>query len=85
MAQTRKHLLDALCEQQLDPVAVHDIGGVDDGLEYQSFGVHQQMALAAFYLLAAVKAADPTNTGGLDRLVVDTARAGLGIPSEAHA
>ena len=43
-------------DQQASTVAVLDIGRMHDGMEHQTLGVDQHMALLAFDLLAGVKA-----------------------------
>ncbi len=58
---------------------------MDGGREDEPLGVHEQMALAAFDLLAPVVAAHAADAGGLDGLRVNYARAGLRVASQAHA
>ena len=84
MMQPRKVRPDRLVQDRFHAVAVHDIGGMDHGTQHQSFGVHQQMALASFDLLVAVKAAWPTHITGLHGLAIDAAGAGLAITAEAE-
>jgi hypothetical protein len=72
-------------QQRLDALVVHHLGAVYLGLEHESFGVDQQMALSSFDLLASIVAAFfSAYPGSLDRLAIDYACAGLGIPLEAN-
>src|SRR3954454_14346708 len=45
-----------LVENQHGPVAVLDVGGVDDDAQRQSFGVDERVDLAALHLLGSVVA-----------------------------
>jgi hypothetical protein len=83
MTQPWKLPGDRFVQHQLDAVAVHEVGGMDDRAQHEAFGIHEQVALASFDLLATVKAALPTNAGGLHGLTVNAARAGLGVTAEA--
>src|SRR5215210_3232590 len=57
---------------------------MDLGLEHETLGVHQDVALSALHLLAAIVAAlFPANRGALHRLGVHHPRAGLGVPFQA--
>src|ERR671913_243352 len=57
---------------------------MDLGLEHETLGVHQDMALPALHLLAAIVAAlFPSHRGAFHRLRVHHARAGLGVPPQA--
>lgn len=85
MAQAWKLRPHRVCQQEFDPVAVHDVGRMDGDAEDASFGVHQHMAFASFDLLAAIIPAHPTDAGGLDRLAVNDPSAGLGITPQADA
>lgn len=40
VSQTRKNLLNAVREQELHPIAIHDVGSVDSDFEQQSFSIH---------------------------------------------
>jgi hypothetical protein len=71
-----------LQEQELDAVAVLDVGVVDPHFEHQLLRrVHQEVSLASLDLLGAVVstlfAAHP---GRFDRLAVDYPGAGLRVP-----
>jgi hypothetical protein len=58
---------------------------VDLGLEYETLGVHQDVAFSAFDLLASVVTPlFPAYRGALDRLGIHYARAGLRIPLQAN-
>jgi hypothetical protein len=58
---------------------------VDLGLEHESFGVDQQMALSAFDLLSSIVAAlFSAYPSSLDRLAIHYACAGLGVPLQAN-
>jgi len=39
-------------QQRFDPLVIHHLGAVDLGFEHEAFGVHQNVTLAAFDLLA---------------------------------
>ena len=41
-------------QQRLDPFVIHHLGAVDLGFEDETLGVHQDVALSAFDLLASV-------------------------------
>jgi len=56
-----------------------DIGGVNLHADQVALGVGDDMALAAFDLLARVEASRAAAFGGLDRLAVDDARRGAGL------
>jgi hypothetical protein len=59
---------------------------VDLGLEHESFGIDQQMALPAIDLLAAVVTAFlSAYPGGFDRLAIDYACTGLRISVQANS
>ena len=59
---------------------------MDLGLEHETLGVHQDMALPALHLLAAIVAAlFPSHRGAFHRLRVHHARAGLGVPPQADS
>jgi hypothetical protein len=56
---------------------------VDPGLDHEPFGVHEDVALAAPHLLAAVEAALlPAHPGGLRRLAVHDPRTRFGIAAK---
>ena len=74
-----REAMDDLGEQKRRAVTILDIGGVDDGMDQIALGVGQDMALAAFDLLAGIIAARTTALGGLDALAVDDAGAGRGF------
>jgi hypothetical protein len=58
MAQPGEHDVQSR-QHQRHPVAIRDVGGMDDHLEQEALGVNEDMALAAVDFLAAVIAADP--------------------------
>jgi len=58
-------------QHQLRPVAVLDVGRVDDDGEDQAERVDQEVSLAAVDLLTAVVAVRPPPFGRLDRLAVE--------------
>jgi hypothetical protein len=71
-------------QQELDAFTVLDLCTVDPRFEHQSLRVDQQVALASFdHLATVVTALFATHAGSLDRLTVDDACAGLGVPLEA--
>src|SRR5262249_56535478 len=61
-----------------------DAGGVRGPRQHESFSIDEQVAFAALDLLPPVVAAHAADAGGLDRLTVNNARAGLGIAPEPH-
>jgi hypothetical protein len=69
-------------EHELDPISVHDIGGVDVDRQEQPFRIDQNMAFAPNQFLGAIVAACSSHAGGLHRLTIDTAGAGLGIATQ---
>src|SRR5918995_387332 len=74
-----------MIQQHLDALVVHDLCAHDLCLEYEAFGVYQQMSLAALYLLSAVVATFfSTHSGRLNRLAIDDACAGLRVSLEAY-
>jgi site-specific DNA recombinase len=83
MSHAREQLLGVL-QEDLYAVAVEDAGRVDPRLEQQTLCIYENMAFAALYLLAPVVASLlSAHPGGLHRLGVHAARAGLGISPEA--
>jgi hypothetical protein len=71
-------------QQELDAFPVLDLCAVDPDSEHQSLGVHQQMSLASFDLLAAIVAAlFAAYARGFDRLAIHYGRGGLRVPLEA--
>src|ERR671912_264842 len=74
-----------MIQQHLDALVVHDLCAHDLCLEYEAFGVYQQMSLTALYLLPAIVAAlFSTHAGRLDRLAIDYSSTGLRVSLEAH-
>ena len=72
-------------QQELDAVAIGDVGGVDPDHEHQTLRVYEQMPLSSLDLLGSVVTALlPTDARGLHRLAIHYARAGLGVPPEAY-
>src|SRR5215216_5464234 len=72
-------------EQAPDAVLVGHLSAVDPGLDHQSLRVHEQVALPAADLLAAVEAPLLTaDAGGLGRLRVEDAGTRLGIPTRSR-
>src|SRR5215213_3039839 len=70
-------------QQQPDAVRVWHFCAVDPRLEYEAFGIDEQMALSAFDLLGGVETSLlDSHSGGLDRLGVHYARARLGVPAQ---
>src|SRR5215467_7078959 len=59
MPQPRERGGDRVAEQELYPIAVHDVGGVHRRRENEPFGIYEQMALAPLHLLAASKPRTP--------------------------
>jgi|SRR5688500_5437017 hypothetical protein len=72
--------------QRLDPFVIHHLGAVELGFEYETLGVHQDVALTPFDLLASVLTALlSAHRGALDRLAIHHAcTTGLGIPVQAN-
>jgi hypothetical protein len=84
MRKTRETSFGVL-QKRLDPIPVHEVGAMDLRLEHQSLGIDQEVALAAFDLLAAIVTAFfPANPGRFNRLAVNYPGAGLRVPLEAH-
>src|ERR671910_33308 len=74
-----------MIQQHLDALVVHDLCAHDLCLEYEAFGVYQQMSLTALYPLPVVVAAFfSTHAGRLDRLRIDDTRARLRVPVESN-
>src|SRR3954466_9960911 len=72
-------------KERLDPLVIHHFGTVNLGLEHESFGVYEQVALSAFHLLSTVVASLlPAHACGLDRLAVHHPGARFGISVLAH-
>src|SRR5215216_3406719 len=72
-------------EQAPDAVLVGHLSAVDPGLDHQSLRVHEQVALPAADLLAAVEAPLLTaDAGDLGRLRVEDAGTRLGISPKPH-
>jgi len=70
-------------EQTADAVLIGDPCAVHPGLDHQAFGVHQQMPLPAANLLASVEAPLlAAHAGGLSRLCINDASAGLGVSTQ---
>jgi hypothetical protein len=84
MLHTRQVGTYRRAQQQLHPLAVHDVGGVDVECDNEPFGVDQHMALAPDQLLGPVLPADASHAGGRDGLAVDAAGARLGIAVQPH-
>src|SRR5215217_1908720 len=58
-------------QQRLDALVVHNLCALDLGLEHETLGVHQDVALTAFYLLSTVVSTlFSAHSGALDRLGV---------------
>jgi hypothetical protein len=73
-------------QQQLDPVLVRDLGAVYLGFQDQSLRIHQEMALPAANLLAAVVSPRlSTHPACLSRLRIYYCATGLGISPEPSA
>jgi len=53
MRKARESLLRSM-QQRLDALVVHHLGAVDFRLEHETLGVHQDVALTAFYLITSV-------------------------------
>ena|SRR5215217_789883 len=53
MAEARKSRICPM-QQRLDPFVIHHLGAVDLGFEHETLGIHQEVALAPFDLLASV-------------------------------
>jgi hypothetical protein len=68
------------CQQQGDSGSVLKWGTVHFSFQYQALGVHQQMTLAPVHLFSPVITTDTAHHCSLDRLAVQDACAGLGIP-----
>lgn len=66
---------------QRQPIAILDVGGVDDDHQQQAQGVDQNVALAAVDLLAGVIAFGPAGFGGPHALAVDDASGRRGLPA----
>jgi len=66
---------------QRQPIAILDVGGVDDDHQQQAQGVDQNVALAAVDLLAGVIASGPAGFGGPHALAVDDASGRRGLPA----
>src|SRR3712207_4996748 len=67
------------------PLVVHHPGTVDLRLEHEAFGVYQQVALSALYLLASVVTAlFSAYCGTLDRLGIHYACTGVRISPQAN-
>ena len=58
MAQRRHPLADA-GEHQLGPLAITDVGGMDDGTHQEPERIDQQMAFASVQLLGPIVATRP--------------------------
>jgi hypothetical protein len=69
--------------QNLDALSVLNLRAMDLGFKHQALGVHQEMSLMTFDLLASVVTSLSSYTCGLYRLRIHYARAGLGISLEA--
>jgi len=72
-------------DQRDGAVAVLNVGAVDNHREQQAHGVDEDMAFAAFHLLARVIAARAAALGGLDRLAVDDAGGRTGLAALGFA
>src|SRR3712207_5009736 len=84
VAEARK-VLRCEIQQNLDALPILDLCAVDLGFEHWALRVHQEVALSAFDLLAAVVAAlFSAYAGRLDRLAIHYPRTGLRVPLEAH-
>src|SRR5215208_1057343 len=66
---------------QRQPIAILDVGGVDDDHQQQAQGVDQNVALAAVDLLAGVIASGAAGFGGPHALAVDDASGRRGLPA----
>ncbi len=72
-------------QERLDPFVIHHLGTVKLGCEHEAFGLYQQVTLTALELLASViTPIFPAYRGGLYRLGIHHARAGLRIPFQAN-
>jgi hypothetical protein len=70
VAQPREALADRL--EHIDrPVAVLNVGGMDQDEQHEATGVRDDMTLPALDLLARVIPANPAGFRGFDRLTVD--------------
>jgi hypothetical protein len=58
---------------------------MDLGSEHQTLRIYEQMALSALDLLAAIVSSLSSHTGGLHRLAIHYARAGLRFSLHAEA
>src|SRR3712207_3762297 len=72
-------------QQEHATFLVMKIGGMNLDLQDRTFGIDQELALAAFDLLAAVVAARPTRLGRLHGLAVDHRRGRLRVSSDRRA
>jgi len=64
-------------------VLVRDLGAVEAGFDHQPLGIHEDVALRAANLLAAVEAPLlAADARGLHRLRIHDAGAGLGVPTK---
>ena len=70
MAQPREAVADR-CQHIGSPVAVLDVGGMDDGGDQEALGVGEDMALPALDQLGGVEAARTAAFRGFHRLAVD--------------
>jgi len=72
-----------MLQQQLDPIAIHDLCAVDPHPEHQPLRVREQMLLASLDLLACIVAPLAADACGLHGLTVDDAGTQLGIASQS--
>jgi hypothetical protein len=72
-------------QQEVDAVAVHEVGRMDPRTQHQPCGVDEQMPRAAFALLAPVVATPAAPVRRFDGLAREAARPGRGITAQPHA
>ena len=70
MSQPGKQLMDGL-DDELDPIAILDLGGVHSGTDSQTASIGHNVALAALGLLGRIVTTRPAALGCLGRLTVD--------------
>lgn len=70
---------DDFSEQQRSPIAVLDVGGVDQGMDEVALGIGEDVPLAALDLLACITTPRTAAFGGFDALAVDDTGAGRSL------
>jgi hypothetical protein len=68
-----------------DPIAVHDVGGLNVHGTPEACGIHEQLPRPAFTRLGALSAARPTDPCRLHTLTVNDTRTRLGLAPQRQA